>query len=208
MYTVILRVDKLQRTTNERGTTGLKVIGQDYKESGPEKWEKFLVDRYNADFIAELERNGVGAVVAVGMEKKQGERWWNIVSIKPANAEQKATVDAAGGGAAQPDAPAGTTPAYQAPAPAPAPAQIVPMPTSEYSEKAFAVGKAVTMIDGMLKAGVIKGTKATPEIIFEGMISLADKLMEYMNEEVDSEPESDASDLEDAPVIPDDDIPF
>ena len=201
---MIVEIESLKRgsTTSAKGNnlTGLDVKGTWFKKDGVrEPWQKFLNDYYDANAISEFERVGVGNKVLVLMERDG--RFWKVISVKPAEEFQdnsQTEDDKQPVNSTQPPNQTATI--------------VTPQPVAEpVSAVQTALKEAVKLMVEMLSAGIIKGTKATPQVVVEHVISTSDTLLEYLEGQIDSKPESDSSDLGDADPddqIPDDDIPF
>ncbi|MCK4814320.1 hypothetical protein KA005_01005 [bacterium] len=223
VYVVHLSITELVRGTNQstkgNALTGLWVRGTVLKDGITENWEKFLMDWNAADSIATIEQAGVGAQVDIRMLKEG--RFWNIQSVTnmgQATAPAPAPVT---------QAPVTQAPVTQAPEGPPAQTEMfesapVPAPVSVVAPlaidvKAVALNKAVDLTVGMMANGVLKGTKVTPQIVHEGVIILAERIVDYFENNGAVTPKSDTSPLEREPGCDDgqgdpgvgeDDIPF
>lgn len=217
--TMIVQIDKLERTTQEsrKGNqlTGLKVEGTRLKKGGErEPWTKFLNDYYDAKVVESFERLGTGSKAVVVMQRDG--RWWKVLNVNPADGgSETASNDNDAGTTSAPnaDVPATTSSATMPQAPAVTPPAAV---FNVDYERQYALDRSIKLIVGMVEAGLIKGTKATPQVVTENVLTAADMFLEYIQGEVDSEPEADASDLKDENTgtdgsespVDDEDIPF
>lgn len=212
---MVVEITSLKRgtKTSAKGNnmTGIDVNGTWYKKDGVrEPWQKFLNDYYDGVAIAELERIGVGGKALIMMERDG--RFWKVISVEQLEDGKTETTPAP-----NQDVPAATETAgatIPAPAGVPAPPWAFSQQNTQgiENDKMFVVKQAVELMVAMLAAGIVKGTKATPQLIAEHVLVTSDTLLEYLNGSVDSQPESDASDLKDKGSedgdIPEDDIPF
>jgi len=86
---MILKITKLTRTTTKAKSgeiyEGLKVEGmKQVKDATPEKWDKFLYDWKDSEYIQILEQIGVGGSVNIKMTRNG--RFWDIESMIPIKA--------------------------------------------------------------------------------------------------------------------------
>ena len=82
----------------------------------------------------------------------------------------------------------------------------------------MAMNKASDLTIGMMANGILKGAKVTPQIVYEGVIVLAERIVDYFENGGAADPKSDASPLQREPgcddddpgpgFCPEDDIPF
>ena len=217
MYTVHLNVTKLERGTkmSAKNTeiTGLWVFGNEAKGSGSEPWEKFLMDWNAADEISIIESAGVGANVDIGMEKEG--RFWNIKSVVNKGGSGKPTSGGPPANTSQPS-PQQKQMFQQPDTPTPAPVLAPVSAPSAVDYKVVSVNRAIDLTIGMMENGVLKGTKVTPQIVYEGVIILAERLADFLENGGEPLPKSDASPLDREPgcddgdpgPCPEDDIPF
>ena len=205
MYTVHLNVTKLERGTkmSAKNTeiTGLWVFGNEAKGSGSEPWEKFLMDWNAADEISIIESAGVGANVDIGMEKEG--RFWNIKSVVNKGGSGKPTSGGPPVNTSQPSPQQKQM--FDTPPPV---AAIAPVPVSVPSAvdyKVVSVNKAIDLTVGMMANGVLKGPKVTPQIVYEGVIVLAERIADFLENGGEPDPKSDTSPLEREPGCDDGD---
>lgn len=220
VYVVHLSINELLRGTNQsskgNALTGLWVRGTVVKDGATETWEKFLMDWNAAEPIAAIEQAGVGARVDIRMLKEG--RFWNIQSVTnmgQAEAEAPPPVQAPAQAPAQappvqePQEPQEPPQRQQsvalAPAPAPAQAKWGQYVPSASELKVIAMNKATDLTIGMMANGILKGAKVTPQIVYEGVIVLADRIAEYFENGAAADPKSDTSPLQREPGCDDDD---
>lgn len=215
VYVVHLSITELVRGTNQsskgNALTGLWVRGTVPKDGQIEDWEKFLMDWNAGEPIAAIEQAGVGAQVDIRMLKEG--RFWNIQSVTnmgqavPAPSTQYQT------SAPQQE----QTQMFQPETADPAPAEVPQEQEETYTVRdcrVIAMNKSVDLTIGMMANGILKGTKVTPQIVYEGVIVLADRVADYLVNGGAADPVSDTSPLQREPGCDDgdctgtDDIPF
>ena len=212
-YTVHLDITELERgtkmSTKDTEMTGLWVRGNTMKEGQPESWEKFLMDWNAAEFIEKIESAGIGVKVDIVMEKEG--RFWNIKGVY---SKGKASTPPASGPPAS--GPPVETPVQKEMFTPDVNQEIKQQPAvfaqPAVNNKYTALKLAVELSGLMLQTGIIKTTKATPSVIYEGVLNLATRFEGYIEGE-DTMPKSDASPLKPVegdgdPGVDDSDIPF
>jgi hypothetical protein len=221
VYVVHLSITELVRGTNQsskgNALTGLWVRGTVPKDGQIEDWEKFLMDWNAAEPIAAIEQAGVGAQVDIRMLKEG--RFWNIQSVTNMGQDT--------GAPAGPPQRQSTPPPAQTPPPARQESQFPSIPPRSkevetrlpgVDYKVVAINKATDLTIGMMENGILKGPKVTPQIVYEGVIVLADRIVDYFENGGAVVPKSDTSPLQREPgcddgdpgpvTCPEDDIPF
>jgi hypothetical protein len=84
MIIKITGLERSERETKSGVQTGIKVSGTKLKDGvddGP--WDRFFADQFDSTIIQGLEQIGVGGTADLKMERKEGTKFWNAVSVRP-----------------------------------------------------------------------------------------------------------------------------
>jgi len=209
---MIVNLQKIEKgfreTKSGKTQEGTWIYGQSLNDDGTvknESWKKFLVDQFDSEHIAAVERIGVGKKVELRMVKK-GD-FWNVDAVLEAGAGSPPPSEHQSG------SPSPTPTATQAAAPSTAISSV-----NLQTTKDIALRQANKLIGAILKANeeiIGKPGKITVPLITQTVLGVAGDFEDYLNKEKEVVKESDASDLQNPPNHEDgdpgawdDDIPF